>query len=689
MIKLFLRFNLFVIFLVAFCGQHGYSQVNYESAGILYRDANITVEIKYRIINTCQTQRNCKYQFVITGKPVGFRYINYKMKYYNCDNDITVQPVSLDIAEMAQDNTGTPEISDNIDYTFPGYRLSMPFTQVKTSYSPSNESTTRERLPISMPAQSITGDFSIDYGANTRLSVNGGGLGDQAQWIWYTGQCGGTRVGRGESISVTPQGNTVYYVRAESPSDTTRCVTARVMVNTKSNPADFIDGKSLACKGEQHLPLSVSGGKLGLGAKWVWYQDSCTSRAIGTGARIFVSPVKNTTYLVRAEGLDNITECRQLAVRVVEDRSKDPEKIQGQQVICAGEQLALKVVGGRLASDAEWCWYRNSITPGAAIGKGEILSAKPNDNATYYVRAEGVCNTTKDSKLEVMVNSPSEGAYGVTLLNGNVYVGNKIKLSVSGGNLGNNAEWIWYKKDCENGRRMGSGADLSIRVRRKTTFYVRAEGTCNVSSCVNYTIAPKEKFQFFNIGVIANSRKEIPGQGDKTDLGQMVNNAMDQKSYSFTFGQVKKLGWYLRGKYSFNSTKPKYHYDDGVLINYDSNLDYYELNGKAKENRLAVTGGIILPVLKRSLYVNLGGGYGKRSLLWGFNEVSYQNGDTKEGWALNKAYSFEGFEAEAGLMIKCWILNVMVGANGIIGEGKDNGLDSYFIDVYGGVGFNF
>lgn len=51
-------------------------------------------------------------------------------------------------------------------------------------------------------------------GENAILVVNGS-LNDAAYWQWYTGSCGGTLLGTGNNISVSPTVNTNYFVRGE------------------------------------------------------------------------------------------------------------------------------------------------------------------------------------------------------------------------------------------------------------------------------------------------------------------------------------------------------------------------------------------------------------------------------------------------------------------------------------------
>ena len=79
----------------------------------------------------------------------------------------------------------------------------------------------------SLPAKRIDGPSKICEGETITLSVDGGALGINADWIWYSGSCGGSRIGIGQSIIVAPLHPTTYFVRAEGQANTTICARVR------------------------------------------------------------------------------------------------------------------------------------------------------------------------------------------------------------------------------------------------------------------------------------------------------------------------------------------------------------------------------------------------------------------------------------------------------------------------------
>lgn len=68
--------------------------------------------------------------------------------------------------------------------------------------------------PESTAPTSITGTGPICFGTNPTLTANGGTLQPGHQWGWFTGSCGGTLIGTGPSITVSPTSTTTYFVGA-------------------------------------------------------------------------------------------------------------------------------------------------------------------------------------------------------------------------------------------------------------------------------------------------------------------------------------------------------------------------------------------------------------------------------------------------------------------------------------------
>jgi len=218
-------------------------------------------------------------------------------------------------------------------------------------------------------------------------------LGKGADWYWYTGSCGGHRVGRGGSIKVTPTTTTQYFVRAEGDLNITSCAIITISVNSRSSDPDrVITSNSSICEG-QAVTLTVIGGPLGEDADWYWYNGNCGGQAIAKGYSVRVLPSSSTNYYVRGEGVCNNTACVSVPISV-------DKMISGRPIIVApdkvyrGKKTTLSVTGATLPTGVEWRWYKDRCDNGKPIGIGSSINVYPKSPTTYYVMALGRCNRT-------------------------------------------------------------------------------------------------------------------------------------------------------------------------------------------------------------------------------------------------------------------------------------------------------
>lgn len=95
------------------------------------------------------------------------------------------------------------------------------------------------------------GSIYVCLGQELLLSVVGGELGTDADWVWYEGSCGNSpSIGQGDSLIVTPMANTTYFVRAESITNASDCAFINVIVVIGS-PIQIISD-SILCEGADY-----------------------------------------------------------------------------------------------------------------------------------------------------------------------------------------------------------------------------------------------------------------------------------------------------------------------------------------------------------------------------------------------------------------------------------------------------
>jgi len=86
------------------------------------------------------------------------------------------------------------------------------------------------------------------------------------------------------------------------------------------------------------------------------------------------------------------------------DKSLSATEIAGIAEICDGSSTTLTVIGGMLGEGAAWYWYKD-LCGEELINTGNFINITPEETSTYYLRAEGECNTTECITQEVIINS--------------------------------------------------------------------------------------------------------------------------------------------------------------------------------------------------------------------------------------------------------------------------------------------
>ncbi|MES2836105.1 MAG: M43 family zinc metalloprotease [Bacteroidota bacterium] len=337
---------------------------------------------------------------------------------------------------------------------------------------------------LSTAPTGITGTTTICSGSTTTLTLSGGSAGTGATAQWFSGSCGGTAAGTGNSISVSPTSTTTYYLRYSGTCNTTACASVVVTVNTLSTAPSGITGTTTICNGGS-TTLTRSGGTAGTGATATWYSSSCGGTLVGTGNSVLVSPTVTTTYYVRYEGTCNTTTCASVVV-TVNTLSTAPSGITGTTTICAGGTTTLTITGGSAGTGATAFWYTASCGGGTLVGTGNSVVVSPASTTSYFVRYEGTCNNTTCASTSVTVNTLSTAPTGVTGTT-TICTGGTTTLTLSGGSAGTGAVARWYSASC-GGTLVGTGNSVVVSPASTTSYFVRYEGTCNNTACASTSV---------------------------------------------------------------------------------------------------------------------------------------------------------------------------------------------------------
>lgn len=284
----------------------------------------------------------------------------------------------------------------------------------------------------------------------------------------------------GSTVIASPSITTKYFVTNGNCTDSilVTVINPSVLANTITSTSPITIGSSTT--------LGITGGTLGTNANWNWYTGSCGGTYLKSGPSTIQTPTVTTTYYIRAEGICNTTPCLSTTVVVNSYSSPATSASSLPMDICSGDSTVLSVLGGGLGASANWYWYSNSCG-GTFIGTGASITLFPTTSTIYFVRAEGVNNTTTCVSITVSLLGNSIVPISISTTNNSINQGNSTFLSIIGGVLGTAANWYWYENSC-GGNIVGYGDTITLNPIVSTTYYLRAEGFCNSTSCVSITI---------------------------------------------------------------------------------------------------------------------------------------------------------------------------------------------------------
>lgn len=153
-----------------------------------------------------------------------------------------------------------------------------------------------------------------------------------------------------------------------------------------------------------------------------------------------------------------------------------------------GELVWTTYYGGEEAEIAEAVSvYGNTAIylVGSTLSDTLLLDTNQVNNTNYFNSdLEGYLTKFKQSKS----TPPSSGSSNGSNFSIIHCPGEEFLLTIYGGELGTDAEWIWYEGDCGNGPVYATGDSIYVTLYTTTTLSVRAESITNSSDCFSITI---------------------------------------------------------------------------------------------------------------------------------------------------------------------------------------------------------
>jgi hypothetical protein len=342
------------------------------------------------------------------------------------------------------------------------------------------------------PTSATATPASICSGASSLLSVSGG---SGTTLRWMTGSCGGTSVGTGNNLSVSPTSTTTYYARWENACGNSVCQSTTVTVNASPVGGTATAVSPSICTGNSTtINLTGQSGSI----QWQTNASGTWQNIPGQTGTSYNTPNLSVATSYRAVitsgscGMDTSTVA---AVTVV------PGAISGTAAalpatVCSGSGTTLSLSGytGNIQwqSNAGGTW-QNIIGATTAPYTTAGISAPTSFRA---VLSAGGCPNDTSNVVSITLSVASTDPVSISGVTG-LCAGTATTLTANGGTLGTNAMYEWGTGSvCGSNVLSGQNAQVlnTATLTDTTIFWVRrVGGDCNISTAcqfVTVNVAP-------------------------------------------------------------------------------------------------------------------------------------------------------------------------------------------------------
>ncbi|HEY1039217.1 MAG TPA: T9SS type A sorting domain-containing protein [Bacteroidia bacterium] len=223
-------------------------------------------------------------------------------------------------------------------------------------------------------------------GGSVTLSIPNAALNGNNTWNWYSGSCGGTAVGTGTSVTITPTSTADYYVRAEGGCASTSSCSPVKTVSVTTTPTVMMTATSFTLCSGSSTTLTALGAN-----DYLWSTGATTNT-------ISVSPNSTTSYTVTGTN-NGCSASVSETVQVTPTLSAPTDLTPAVNLsICAGNSTTLTV-----NNDGSIIWFDTPAGPNQVGVGASITTATLTASTTYYVSAGNTCGTSPRTAITVTV----------------------------------------------------------------------------------------------------------------------------------------------------------------------------------------------------------------------------------------------------------------------------------------------
>lgn len=403
-------------------------------------------------------------------------------------------------------------------------QLSQNYVVTVTDQNGCSAASTAAAINVNpLPTVAVTPGSATDFcaGGNVTLTATAG----LSSYSWNT-----TPVQTTQSINVNSLAT--YSVTG---TDANGCsnVASQLVTVYDTLPANItVIGSTNLCTGQTTTDLQATQNNA---VSYVWNTTEPTSLiTVATSGNYSVTATDNFGCLHHQS--QAITETAPPAAPIVVPA--------GSTVLCSDGITTTSVVLNTTNYSSDLLWSTSETTTGISVDYADIFTVTYTDANGCFATSNSISTEVRDYSLDPST-ALNNSAYG------EICNGTPASLTVNGGTLAIDASWVWYEGGCGSGASVAMGSTATpIPVGGGVhTYYVRAEGFCNVTNCVPVTVLVKTSAPTSSVSTLTAPVSACTG-----NTAALTVNTVSNATYYSWSGPAGILFDGLPGPYQTTST---------------------------------------------------------------------------------------------------------------------------------------
>ena len=344
--------------------------------------------------------------------------------------------------------------------------------------------------PVPPQPGPITGNATVCSGSHYTYTYSISAVSGASGYNWTVS--GGSIVSGQGTTSISVYFNagtsaTVSVASRNSCGNTSAYTTKSISINTTPSQPGTISGTASVCEASTYL-YSIS--PVSGATSYTWTIPSGASGSSTTNNINVTFGESSGNITVKANNAGCSSTASSLSVSVSKAYKYT---VTGGGTICPGQSVPIGLNGS--TSGLQYKLYLNGsfLTP-PITGTGSSISfGNKSQGGTYTVKAVTAagCEVPMNGSAVINTQTNSTGASSVSATKTEVCAGDNTVLTQIGGTLGAGAVWKWHT-DNHGSNLAGTGSSITVTPPSTTTYYVRAEGTCNTTGFASVNIIRTE-----------------------------------------------------------------------------------------------------------------------------------------------------------------------------------------------------